>query len=60
MGVGSGLPDFRGNDGFWKHYPALGRQGKHYTSKKIAKKCSLSYYSSCKLFLRALKMLHVR
>lgn len=25
MGVDSGLPDFRGNEGFWKVYPALGR-----------------------------------
>jgi NAD-dependent SIR2 family protein deacetylase len=25
MGVDSGLPDFRGNDGFWKAYPALGK-----------------------------------
>lgn len=25
MGVDSGLPDFRGTDGFWKAYPALGR-----------------------------------
>src|SRR5512137_369297 len=24
MGVDSGLPDFRGNEGFWKAYPALG------------------------------------
>ncbi len=23
MGVDSGLPDFRGNQGFWRHYPAL-------------------------------------
>ena len=23
MGVDSGLPDFRGNDGFWQAYPAL-------------------------------------
>lgn len=23
IGVDSGLPDFRGNDGFWKVYPAL-------------------------------------
>ena len=23
MGVDSGLPDFRGNDGFWNAYPAL-------------------------------------
>ena len=23
MGVDSGLPDFRGNEGFWKAYPAL-------------------------------------
>ena len=27
MGVDSGLPDFRGNQGFWKAYPALGRKG---------------------------------
>ncbi len=25
MGVDSGLPDFRGNEGFWKAYPALAR-----------------------------------
>lgn len=25
MGVDSGLPDFRGQNGFWKAYPALGR-----------------------------------
>ena len=25
MGVDSGLPDFRGDDGFWKAYPALAR-----------------------------------
>jgi len=27
MGVDSGLPDFRGNDGFWKSYPALQSSG---------------------------------
>ncbi|MBX9871107.1 MAG: NAD-dependent deacetylase [Burkholderiaceae bacterium] len=27
MGVDSGLPDFRGNDGFWRSYPALGSRG---------------------------------
>jgi NAD-dependent SIR2 family protein deacetylase len=27
MGVDSGLPDFRGTQGFWKAYPALGRRG---------------------------------
>ena len=26
MGVDSGLPDFRGNEGMWEHYPALGRR----------------------------------
>lgn len=26
MGVDSGLPDFRGDQGFWKHYPALGKR----------------------------------
>ena len=25
MRVDSGLPDFRGNTGFWKAYPALGK-----------------------------------
>src|SRR5690606_8010874 len=25
MGVDSGLPDFRGKEGFWNAYPALGR-----------------------------------
>jgi len=27
MGVDSGLPDFRGNEGFWKAYPPLGKLG---------------------------------
>ena len=27
MGVDSGLPDFRGQDGFWKAYPALAQSG---------------------------------
>jgi len=27
MGIDSGLPDFRGPDGFWAAYPALGRRG---------------------------------
>lgn len=27
IGVDSGLPDFRGNQGFWKAYPPLGRAG---------------------------------
>lgn len=27
IGVDSGLPDFRGNEGFWKAYPALGQAG---------------------------------
>ena len=27
MGIDSGLPDFRGDNGFWRAYPALGRQG---------------------------------
>jgi NAD-dependent SIR2 family protein deacetylase len=27
MGVDSGLPDFRGRDGFWRVYPALGEAG---------------------------------
>lgn len=27
MGVDSGLPDFRGNEGFWRAYPALAQAG---------------------------------
>jgi len=32
IGVDSGLPDFRGNEGFWKAYPALGRERMEFTS----------------------------
>jgi NAD-dependent SIR2 family protein deacetylase len=32
MGVDSGLPDFRGNAGFWRAYPALGRNRIDFTS----------------------------
>lgn len=31
MGVDSGLPDFRGNEGFWQAYPALGRQRRSFS-----------------------------
>ncbi|OZB42497.1 MAG: hypothetical protein B7X46_14050 [Thiomonas sp. 15-66-11] len=31
IGVDSGLPDIRGNEGFWNAYPALGRRGKDFT-----------------------------
>ena len=31
MGVDSGLPDFRGSEGFWRAYPALGRRGLRFT-----------------------------
>lgn len=31
MGVDSGLPDFRGPEGFWRAYPALGRAGIDFT-----------------------------
>ncbi|WP_374661522.1 NAD-dependent deacetylase [Inhella sp.] len=31
MGVDSGLPDFRGNEGFWRAYPALARAGLNFT-----------------------------
>ena len=30
MGVDSGLPDFRGPEGFWQAYPALGCAGMHF------------------------------
>jgi NAD-dependent SIR2 family protein deacetylase len=32
MGVDSGLPDFRGNDGFWKAYPPYQRLGLNFVS----------------------------
>lgn len=32
MGVDSGLPDFRGNQGFWQAYPALGHARMEFTS----------------------------
>lgn len=31
MGIDSGLPDFRGDQGFWNAYPALGRAGIGFT-----------------------------
>ncbi|MDR1311957.1 MAG: NAD-dependent deacetylase [Burkholderiaceae bacterium] len=31
MGVDSGLPDFRGNEGFWKAYPPLAKAGVAFT-----------------------------
>ncbi len=31
MGVDSGLPDFRGNEGFWKAYPALAKARMDFT-----------------------------
>jgi NAD-dependent SIR2 family protein deacetylase len=31
MGVDSGLPDFRGNEGFWKAYPALAKAQMSFT-----------------------------
>lgn len=32
MGVDSGLPDFRGNEGFWRAYPALGNARLEFTA----------------------------
>lgn len=31
MGIDSGLPDFRGDKGFWNAYPALGKHGLRFT-----------------------------
>lgn len=39
MGIDSGLPDFRGAQGFWKEYPALGRAGVRF--EQIARPASL-------------------
>lgn len=32
MGVDSGLPDFRGNEGFWKAYPPIAKMGLSFSS----------------------------
>ncbi len=32
MGIDSGLPDFRGENGFWNAYPALGKLGLEFTA----------------------------
>lgn len=40
MGVDSGLPDFRGKNGFWRAYPALGKRNIHF--EKIATPESLN------------------
>lgn len=32
IGIDSGLPDYRGDGGFWRSYPALGRQGLRFES----------------------------
>ena len=31
IGVDSGLPDFRGNSGFWREYPAIAKLGKSFS-----------------------------
>lgn len=41
MGAESGLPTFRGNDGFWKAYPALGEA--QFNFQSIA--CPDAFYS---------------
>ncbi len=38
MGVDSGLPDFRGTEGFWEAYPALANAGIEFRS--IANPCA--------------------
>jgi NAD-dependent SIR2 family protein deacetylase len=42
MGVDSGLPDFRGNTGFWQAYPAMGAAGIAFT--RIA--CPAAFYDN--------------
>ena len=32
IGVDSGLPDFRGDQGFWRAYPSLGARGLRFMS----------------------------
>ena len=42
MGIDSGLPDFRGEQGFWKAYPALGKLGMSFS--KIANPRSFEHH----------------
>ncbi len=37
MGVDSGLPDFRGNQGFWKAYPPIAKLGLHFSQMSTPK-----------------------
>lgn len=44
MGVDSGLPDFRGQEGFWKAYPALAKAQLDFTevaSCEVSRGCFL-------------------
>lgn len=45
LGVDSGLPDFRGDAGLWRTYPALGRAGMHF--QDIA--CPDAFYTEPRL-----------
>ena len=45
MGVDSGLPDFRGPEGFWRAYPALGRAGMHFEDVASPQTCRRAFKS---------------
>lgn len=46
MGVDSGLPDFRGTDGFWRAYRALYAEGIHF--EDIANPVAFRHDSVCR------------
>ena len=49
IGVDSGLPDFRGTEGFWKAYPALAKAGIHFQQFSMSiRKQFLSWIDSAK------------
>jgi len=55
MGVDSGLPDFRGTDGFWQAYPALAKA--HLDFMALAPplpRCGISATASAKNWVHAL------
>src|SRR5438309_5449869 len=47
MGVDSGLPDFRGREGFWRAYPALRHEGLSFeqmaTAQRFEKDTALAW-----------------
>ena len=51
MGVDSGLPDFRGPQGFWRAYPALGRA--RIPFEQIASPSAFKTYGGIRVFKKS-------